>query len=123
MLQALYLFADKFDDITRIDANHVIMVITIIEFKYGVPAFEVMARDQAGPFELRQTSINSSQPNILSRPQEVLVNIFRTHVTGLGRLENFKDFQAWQGNLQPGLAKFFSLLHEQTLSRYDARLL
>jgi len=41
----------------------------------------------------------------------------------LRALENLKDFQARQGDLQPGLTKFVSLLHGQTLSRYDARLL
>jgi hypothetical protein len=84
---------------------------------------EIVARNKAGGLELRQDTVDRGQANIFTRLQQLLVDILSAHVTRPRALEDFENFQSRQSDFQPGFAKFFSLLHEQTLSRYDARLL
>ena len=123
VLQPLDLFADEFDDVAGLDADHVIVMLTVIEFENGVTTFEIVPRDQASRFELRQDAIDRREANVFACLQQILVDVLRAEMALLCALENLEDLQTRQSDLQAGFAKFLSLLHGQTLSRYDARLL
>jgi hypothetical protein len=88
-----------------------------------VSAFEIVPRDEARRLKLGQDTVDGSQADILAGLQKILVDIFRAQVTRARALENLEDFQSRQRDFQTRLTKFLSLLHVQTLSGYDARLL
>ena len=67
-------------------------------------ALEVVAGNQAGGFELCQHTVDRRQADFLARIQKVLVNVLGTQVPVRGILEDLKDLQARQRDLEAGLA-------------------
>jgi hypothetical protein len=70
----------EFDDLTGLNANHVIAVLSLIELEYGSPTFEVMPVDEAGILELREHPVNRCKANDLTRFDELAVNVFSRQV-------------------------------------------
>jgi hypothetical protein len=99
------------------------MVITIVKLKDRMTTLEIVPGHQAGSLELGQDTVHRGKTDILTRLQQLLVDILGAHVARPHTLEDFENLQPRERDFQPGFPKFFSLLHEQTLSRYDARLL
>ena len=54
VLQALDFFTHEFNNVTRINAHHMVVMVTIIEFKNGMSTLEVMPRNETGSLELRK---------------------------------------------------------------------
>ena len=80
-LQSFDLGTHEFDDLARLDTNHVIVVFAVIELKNRVAAFKVVARDQAGRLELGEHAINRCQTSIVARLQQQLLDILGTQMT------------------------------------------
>ena len=123
VLQALDFLADEFDHLATVNTDHVVVVLAVIELEDRMPIREIVPGYETGSLELGQDPVDGREADVLARLQQLLVNILRTHVPRLRALEDLENLQARQRDLQAGLTEFFSLLHEQTLSRYDARLL
>ncbi len=56
-LQTLDLFIDEFNDISRVDTDHMIVMMTIVEFENGMTTFKVVARNEPAPSISAQTSL------------------------------------------------------------------
>ena len=104
VLQALDLVAGELDDVAGLDADHVVVMLAVVELEHRVTALEVVAGHQAGGLELRQHTVDRGQTDFLTRIQQVLVNVLGTQVPIRGILEDLKDLQARQRDLEAGLA-------------------
>jgi hypothetical protein len=123
LLQSLDFFANELDDIACFDADHMIVVIAVVQLEYRMATLEVVSCHEARRLKLRKDTIHSGKADIFTGLQQVLIKVLRTQMALLGTLENLENLQSGQSDFEAGFAKFLSLLHEQTLSRYDARLL
>ena len=65
-LQAFAVFVDKFDNVACLDADHVIVVVAIVEFEYLVATFKVMASDKTGCLKLGQDPIDSRKSDVVT---------------------------------------------------------
>lgn len=105
VLQALNLVTDKLDDAPGLYVHHVVMVMALCQLKNRMPSFEMVARDQRRRLKLRQHAINRRQADILARFEQMTVDLLRTQVTRVTRLEDFKDFEARQRDFKSSLAQ------------------
>ena len=102
-LQALDVLADKFDNITRLYANHVIVVLAIVEFEDRVATFEIVAGNQTGRLKLGQDPVDRCQSDVVTRPEQILVDILGAHMTLLRPFKNLENLEPRQGNFQAAL--------------------
>ena len=70
----------KFFHMTALNADEVIVVVTLVKFEYGLAAFEMVPDEQSRLFELRQNPVNGSEPDIGPLLQQCLVDVFRREV-------------------------------------------
>ena len=115
-LQSFYVLADKFNNVPRLNTDHVIMMFALVDFEYRVPTLEVMAHHQPGIFKLCENAVYRREPDILAGIQQLLVDILGAQVARFDILENFENSKPRQGYFEPGGAKFLSLLHESILT-------
>ena len=92
-------------DFAAVKTDDVVVMLTLVQFEYGSRALEMMARHQAGGFELRQDSIYGREPDVFMGFQQMLVDVFRTHVPRRGRPENLEDFDTRQRDFESCLAQ------------------
>lgn len=92
-------------DLAAIQAHDVIVMLALVQLENSGGAFEVMSTDQSRGFELGQDSIHGRKPDVLVRLQEMLVDIFSTHVPWRRSPENFENFQPWQRDFEAGFAQ------------------
>tara|TARA_B100000029_G_scaffold330448_1_gene322779 strand:+ start:1500 stop:1805 length:306 start_codon:yes stop_codon:yes gene_type:complete len=98
---ARYLILTDFDDIvvkllhpTAGRTDQVVMVVPIIEFENRAATLEIVSDNQTRRLELRKHAIDRSQPDVLSRFEQGLVDILGAHVANIGGLECLQDAYA-----------------------------
>jgi outer membrane protein assembly factor BamE (lipoprotein component of BamABCDE complex) len=87
-------------DVAAFDAHDVIVVATLLQLEHRFAAFEVMADEQPGLFELREHAVNRSEPRVRSFLQQRLVYVFGRKVANFAFLEDLQDPQARQGSFE-----------------------
>ena len=92
-------------DLAAIQAHDVIVMLALVQLENSGGAFEMMSTDQTRGFELRENAVHGRKANVLVRLQQMLVDIFSTHVPRRRGAENFEDFQPWQRNFEAGFAQ------------------
>ncbi len=92
----------ELDHTTTVDAEDVVMMVALVQFKYGLAGFEMMAFEDASLLELGQYAIDGSQTHIQLFRQQDAINVFGGKVAILGALEKIEDLQARHGDLQAG---------------------
>ena len=92
-------------DLAAIQTHDVIVVLAFIQLKDRGGAFEVMTTHQPRSFELRKNSVHGCKPNVFMRFQQVLVDVFSTHVPRRCRAENLENLDARQRDFESGLAQ------------------
>ena len=103
-LDDLELLVVELDDPAALEADHVVVVIAIVELEDRMTTLEIVPRNEAGSLELRQHAVDRREADFLARIQQVLVNILSARVPVAGIFENLEDLQAWQRDLEAGLA-------------------
>src|SRR5258708_11790259 len=103
-LPLFYARVDELFDLAAVHADDMIVVRALIELEYRHAVLEMMARDQAGRFELRQHAIDRGEADVLGRAEQPPVDLFGRHVAGDPALEYLEDLQARQRDLQTCLA-------------------
>lgn len=78
-----------------------IVVRTLVEFKYSFAGLEMVSVQQACLFELREHPIDSCKTNIHILCEQNFINIFSTQMAHGAGLKNFQNLQAWQRCLKP----------------------
>ena len=80
MLNFFDVIIDELDDVSGFDADHVIVVIPAVQFKNGMPAFEIVAHDEPQPFKLREHPVDRGQTNIFAGIQKFSIDILRAQM-------------------------------------------
>lgn len=114
-LQSFDVLADKFNNVPRLNTDHVVVMFTLVEFEYRVPTLKVMAHNQPGIFKLCEDAVYRREPDILAGIQQLPVDIFGAQVARFDILKNLENSKARQGYFEPSVAKLLSLLHESIL--------
>ena len=80
-------------------------MLAVVELEHRRGALEVVTSDQPRGFELRQHAIHRGQTNVFVGFEQMLVDVFRAHVSGLRGAENFENLDTRQRDFEPGLAQ------------------
>ena len=104
LLELLDTIIDEFDDLARLQANHVIVVTAVGEFENRHPAFEVVPVHQAGAFELRQHPVDRGQAEFVAPVEQRPVNSFGAQVALLAGFKHLENLQAGRRYLEPRIA-------------------
>lgn len=91
---------EKFFHFSALQADQMVVVFAMIEFKHRLVAIEMVAHQQAGLFKLCQYAVHRGQPDVLTFVRQKAINLFRCHVAFMALLEQIKDFQPRQGGLE-----------------------
>jgi len=91
--------------VSAIDADDVVVVHAFVELEDRRAALEVMPRDEAGRFELREHAVHGGQADVLVELEEPAVDIFGAHVTHRRARQDLEDLQARRGDLEPSTTK------------------
>ena len=83
-----------------LQADKMVVVFALVEFKHGSASFKMMAFQQTCLLELRQDAIDSCQADILVVLDQLAVNLFGGEVLLSGILEQFQDFEPGMGGLE-----------------------
>jgi hypothetical protein len=89
--------------LATLQTDDVIVGITLVQFKDGLPALKVVTLHESRRFELRQGPVNRGQADFLARVLQGLVNILRREVEIPATLKYIEDFHARQGHFQTRL--------------------
>jgi hypothetical protein len=87
-------------DVAALDAHDVIVMATLFELEYRFAAFEMMADEQPGLFELREHAVHRSEARVRSFLQQRLVYVFGRKMANFALLEDLQDPQARQGSFK-----------------------
>lgn len=96
----------KFLHPAAFNADDVVVVVTLIQLENRGAALEMMTDDQAGGFKLGQNPVDRCQADFLTLVDQVAEYFLGAQVTASlsSPLENFQDFDAWQGDLESRVA-------------------
>ena len=92
-------------DLAAVKTDDVIVMLTFVQLEYRRRPLEMMARDEPGSFELRQHAIHSGKSDVLVRFEQMLVDVFSTHVPRRGRPEDLENFDTRQRDFESRLAQ------------------
>ena len=89
-------------------ANDVIVMAALIDLEHGHSVLEMMPRDKTRRLELREHAIDRCQPDVLVGLEQIAVNVLGRKVPARAALQDLKDLQAGQCDLQTGFAKILA---------------
>jgi len=98
---------DKLHDLAAPDTNQMVVMATTIELEDGLPAVEVVATYQPGPFELGQHPIHSGEADLLPVLQQCLVDILGAQMIRVAGFEHVENLDPRQGDFEPRLLDLF----------------
>lgn len=103
---------------TTADTDDVIVMFTLIQFKYGLIAFEVMPFDQTCRFKLGQNPVDGSQSDVSTFLNQAAMELLGGQMPLIVRatFEQLKNFDAGCSDLQPCLLDI-SIVHRINLKR------
>lgn len=120
LLAALDGLVEEFDDLSAIQAHHMIVVFFLGDLEHCMPAIEIVANDQSCGLELGQHAVDGGQTNVFTGFQQGLVDILGAKVMlARGILEDLQDLHSGQGDLQARLAQFMVLVGHVRSSQYQ----
>lgn len=94
---------DKLDDASAFHANQMVVVSVAVQLEHGLAAFEMMAADQTGAFELGQDPVDRRQTDLLAGLQQFLVHVLGAQMPLIAALENPEDLDPRQRHPKAGL--------------------
>ena len=92
-------------DATAVNTDDVVVMRAMVELEHGHATLEMVARDEAGGFELRQNPVYRGKADILVGYQQLLVDILGAQVARRAVRENVEDFQPRQRDFEAGIAQ------------------
>ncbi len=101
----------KLKDLPTLNANHMIMVLAMVNLKHRTPTFEIVTDDKARSLELRQHAVDRRKTHFLPRLEQHAINILRAQVRIFGILENAQNLQAGRRRLESRLFQFLTVGH------------
>ena len=105
----------EFLDPTAVDADEMVMVLTVTEFEHRLARLEEMAFEQSCLLELGQHAVDGGQTDIQVVGEQQAVHILGGQMANLGLLEQGEDPEAGGGGFQPHALEVFGVAHQLTL--------
>ena len=84
-----------------------VVMPALIEFEHRMAAFEMMAPDQAGGFELSQHPVHGRQADLFARLLQCPKNLLGGQVHAILLLQHVENLHARQRDFQARLLEFF----------------
>ncbi len=113
LLTLLNLGIEKLFHPTALHADEVIVVISLIEFKYRFARLKVLTRQNAGLLKLRKHPVNSCQTDVQVLFEQQTVNVFGAEVPMPPGLKNIQDFQARNSGFQAAAFQVGGIWHRR----------
>lgn len=104
-LQFFYFRIHKFHDLTGFDADHVIVMLALINLEYRPATFEVVPLDQARNLELRENPVYRRKTDELTRLDEMTVDVFGRQMMLRALLQQMQYLQSRPSRLEAGLSE------------------
>lgn len=86
----------KFFQMAALHANNMVMVLAMIQFEHGFPAFEIVPNQNARQLKLGQHAVNRGETHVLTAGKQLLVDIFGAQVMICAVFEQIKHLKARQ---------------------------
>lgn len=112
LLALFYFSVIKLFHFAAIQANHVIVVLSLVELIHSFATFKMIAVEQPSLFKLHQDPIDRGQPNVGVVMQELLENVLGRHVALQAFLEYFQNFLPGNGGFEAGAFEFVHVFSE-----------
>ena len=111
VLQALDLLIHELDHLATLHIDHVVVVKTTIEFKYGLPALEVVLLDDPGRLKLGQHPVDGRQTDVLMLVDQLPVDVLSRQVPRMTTLQDGENAHARMRHFQPDATQFLHWFH------------
>ena len=89
----------KLKDLPTLNANHMIMMLAMVDLKHRTAAFEIVTYHKSRGLELRQHPVDSGKTHFLPALEQHAINILGSQVRIFGILEDAQDLQAGRSSL------------------------
>jgi len=99
-LPLLDTFVGELFDPAAVYADDVVVVRALVQLEDGRAAFEMMAGDESGRFELGQHAVDRGEADVLVHFEEAPIDILGAHVPWLGAREDLEDLHARYRDLE-----------------------
>src|SRR5579885_1290780 len=94
---------DELLDAAALQADDVVVMVTLVDLEHRLAALEVMAGHETRGLELRQHTIDGCESYVLPGIEQLLVDILRAHVPVRCALQDLENAEARQSRLQSRL--------------------
>lgn len=101
----------KLFQMAALQAHDMIVMLALVQFKYGFTAFKIVAQQNAGHFKLGKHAIYGGQTDILSRGQQHFEYILRAEVPAFSTFKQIENLKTGQCNFQAGFVEILGGLH------------
>jgi hypothetical protein len=112
MLALFYFSVVKLFHFAAIKANHVIVVMPLVQLINGFAAFKMIAVEQAGLLKLHENAVHRGEPNVCIVMQQLLENVFGCHVALQSLLKDFQNLLPGDGGLESSAFEFVHVYSE-----------
>lgn len=93
----------EFFHFPALQADQVVVVVALVEFEHRFVAFEVVAHQQAGGFELGEDAVDGGEADVFAFRDQCLVHVFGGEMAHRAGFEQLEDFEPRQGDFEPGV--------------------
>lgn len=83
VLQGFDTLVDEFSDTSAFEANHMVMVVFVVELEDGAFSLKIMTYNQPGVFKLRQHAVYRGNTNRFIFCEQNLVDVFSRYVANI----------------------------------------
>ena len=101
----------EFFDFAALQAYQVVVVASLIEFEHRFVAFEMVAHQQSGGFELGEDAVDGGKSHVFAIRQQYPVHVLGGEMAHFAGFEQFEYFHPRHGDLQAGVFDVVGVAH------------
>src|SRR5690606_8739155 len=102
---------EELDDLTGVEAHHMVVMVAVRQLEYRGAPFEVVTGHEARALELREHAIHGREAQLLTGVEQQAVDRLRRQVAFLALLQDLQDLEARRSHLQSGFTKILPPFH------------
>ncbi len=97
--------------VSTLQTDQMVMMGSLVEFKHGLAAFEMMTDQQAGLFKLGQHPVDGGQTDVHAFLLKTAVDFFRTQMAGVAGFKQGQHPEAGKGGFQSDVLEILGGAH------------
>lgn len=101
-LPILDLGVKKFLDLTAVQTDEMIVVISFVELEHRLAGFKMASQQNPGLFKLGEHPVDGRQPNVDRVAEQGTVDVFGRQMAAGRPMEDVQHLQTWCRDLQTG---------------------